>query len=130
MAAAGDGDFDGGNTTGFVSPADDALEGPIDLSVVLDLRRPHRYPVRVPGEALRERGIHPGDILIADAAEPPRSGRVCVAFVHGEILVATLTKGRGGWWLCPSTEGERPVSVADAAAEVWAIVVSLVRTDV
>ncbi len=128
--SAGGGGYDGGNTTGFVSPAGDALEGPIDLAAVLDLSRPSRYAVRVLGEALRGRGILPGDILIADAAEPPRSGRVCVAFLHGEILVATLTKGRGGWWLCPSTEGERPVSVADAAAEVWAIVCGLVREDV
>ena len=129
MARGGDG-YDGGNTTGFVSPAGDALEGPIDLSAVLDLSRPSRYAVRVWGEALRQRSILPGDILIADAAEPPRSGKVCVAFLHGEVLVCTLTKGRGGWWLCPSTEGERPVSVAETAAEVWAIVCGLVREDV
>ncbi len=129
MAAGGD--YDGGNTTGFVSPAGDALEGPIDLSAVLDLRRPSRYPVRVWGEALRERGIHPGDVLIADAAEAPRSGRVCVAFVHGEVLVATLAFRRGEWWLRPSAEGGgEPVAVRGEAAEVWAIVCGLVRTDV
>lgn len=43
-------DYDGSNTTGFVSPASDSLEDPIDLSEILDLRRPHRYPVRVKGE--------------------------------------------------------------------------------
>ena len=79
-AAAGedDGDpgYDGSNTTGFVSPAADALEGPIDLAAMLDLRRPHRYPVRVLGEALRERGILPGDVLIANTAAPPTHGRV------------------------------------------------------
>lgn len=130
MAAAGGGDFDGGNTTGFVSPAADALEGPIDLAALLDLRRPNLYLVRAWGDGLRERGILSGDILIADAAAPPRSGRVCVAFVHGEVLVATLAMRQGGWWLRPSADGGQPVSVADAAAEVWAIVVSLVRTDV
>ncbi len=129
--AAGDGDYNGGNTTGFVSPAGDALEGPIDLGEVLDLRRPNRYPVRVWGEALRERGIHPGDILIADAAAAPATGKVCVAFVHGEVLVATLAFRRGGWWLYPSTEAQgEPVAVADEAAEVWAVVCGLVRTDV
>ncbi len=128
--AAGDGDYNGGNTTGFVSPAGDALEGPIDLSAVLDLRRPSRYPVRVWGEALRERGIHPGDILIADAAAAPATGKVCVAFVHGEVLVATLAFRRGAWWLYPSAEGPEPVAVAGEAAEVWAIVCGLVRTDV
>ena len=122
---------DGGDTTGFPSPAGDALEGPIDLAEVLDLRRPNRYPVRVWGEALRERGIHPGDVLIADAAEAPRSGRVCVAFVHGEVLVATLAFRRGEWWLRPSAEGGgEPVAVAGDGAEVWAIVCGLVRTDV
>lgn len=33
---------------------------PIDFAALLDLRRPHRYPVRVLGEALVERGIYPG----------------------------------------------------------------------
>ncbi|OYV54125.1 MAG: error-prone repair protein UmuD, partial [Acidiphilium sp. 20-67-58] len=32
------GSYTGGNTTGFVSPAGDSLEGPIDLSEILDLR--------------------------------------------------------------------------------------------
>ena len=108
---AGGGDYDGSGTTGFVSPASDDLEGPIDLAEVLDLRRPSRYPVRVWGEALRERGILPGDILIADAAAAPKSGRVCVAFVHGEVLVATLAFRGGEWWLRPSAEGRAPVAV-------------------
>lgn len=129
MATAGDG-YDGGDTTGFVSPAGDALEGPIDLAEVLDLRRPSRYPVRVWGEALRGRGILPGDILIADAAAAPATGKVCVAFVHGEVLVATLAFRRGDWWLYPSADRQDPVAVGGEAAEVWAIVCGLVRTDV
>ncbi len=130
MAAAGDG-YDGGNTTGFVSPASDSLEGPIDLADVLDLGSPSRYPVRVWGEALRERGIHPGDILIADAAAAPKSGRVCVAFVHGEVLLATLAFRRGEWWLRPSRDGQgEPVAVHGEGTEIWAIVCGLVRTDV
>ncbi len=83
-------DYDGGNTTGFVSPASDSLEGPIDLSEILDLRRPHRYPVRVKGDALAERGIQHGDILIADAAAAPASGRVVIAMIHGDVLVCQL----------------------------------------
>jgi len=96
---------------------------------VLDLRRPHRYPVRVAGEALRERGIFPGDILITDAAAPA-SGKVCVAFVHGDVLLATLAFRHGQWWLRPSAVGRAPVAVAGEATEVWAIVCGLVRTDV
>jgi DNA polymerase V len=119
-----------GSTTGFASPAGDSLEGPIDLSAMLDLRRPHRYPVRVLGEALRERGILPGDVLIADAAAPPMRGKVCVAFVHGDVLLATLAFRGGQWWLRPSSAEREQIAVEGEAAEVWAIVCGLVRTDV
>ena len=129
--AAGGGDYDGGNTVGFVSPAGDALEGVVDLvKEVLDLSKPSRYAVRVWGDALRGRGILPGDILVADADMPPRSGRVCVAFLHGDVLVATLTYRRGEWWLRPSDDGREPVPVRGEAAEVWAMVCGLVRKDV
>ena len=132
MASDGDdaaGGYDGSNTTGFVSPAGDAIEGPIDLSHILDLRRPHRYPVRVSGDALRERGIHPGDILIADAAAMPAAGRVVIAMVFGDVLVCQLTFRRGQWWLKPSGPDRQPVAV-QGEAEVWAVIAGLVRTDV
>lgn len=130
MAAGDDeeaGGYDGSNTTGFVSPAGDAIEGPIDLSHILDLRRPHRY--RVSGDALRERGIHPGDILIADAAAAPATGRVVIAMVFGDVLVCQLTWRRGQWWLRPAGPGEQPIAV-EGEAEIWAVVAGLVRTDV
>ena len=121
--------YDGGNTTGFVSPASDSLEGPIDLSEVLDLRRPHRYPVRVKGDALAERGIQHGDILIADAAASPSAGRVVIAMIHGDVLVCQLAYKQGQWWLKPSGTGKAPLPVADEA-EIWAVVAALVRTEV
>lgn len=125
-----DGGYDGGNTTGFVSPASDALEGPIDLSDVLDLRRPHRYPVRVKGDALIERGIRHGDILIADAAAAPAAGRVVIAMVHGDVLVCQLAWRDGQWWLRPSGPCPSLPVAAEDDIEVWAVVAGLVRTDV
>ncbi len=122
-------EYDGGNTTGFVSPAGDSLEGPIDLSEVLDLRRPHRYPVRVKGDALAERGIQHGDILIADAAASPKAGRVVIAMIHGDVLVCQLAYRGGQWWLRPSGADRKPMLVADEA-EIWAVVAALVRTEV
>ena len=122
-------DYDGGNTTRFVSPAGDSLEGPIDLSEILDLRRPHRYPVRVKGDALAERGIQHGDILIADAAATPAAGRVVIAMIHGDVLVCQLAYRHGQWWLRPSGAGKEPLPVADEA-EIWAVVAALVRTKI
>ena len=119
--------YTGGNTTGFVSPAGDSLEGPIDLADVLDLRRPSRYPVRVAGDALAPRGILSGDILIADAATPPAHGRIAIVMISGEVLVAQLAYRKAQWWLRSGTAHTAPIPV-DGDAEIWAIITGLVRT--
>ena len=118
--------YTGGETTGFVSPAGDHLEGPIDLSDVLDLRRPGRYPVRVLGEALARRGILPGDVLIVDAAAEPRSGVVAIVMLGGEVLLGQLRWRAGQWWLRSGQADREPLLLGEEA-EIWAVVASLVR---
>ncbi len=119
--------YRGDETTGFQSPAQDYIEGVVDLAAMLDLRRPNRYPVRVKGQALRDRGIHDGDILVADAAAEPKTGKVCVAMVGGDVILATLTRAGEEWVLRPGVGP--PVAVVEDV-EVWAIVYAIVRTDV
>jgi SOS-response transcriptional repressor LexA len=118
------GNYQGDDTTGFQSPAQDYVEPVIDLAQLLDLRRPGLYPVRVVGHELRARGIHAGDILIANAAAEPTSGKVCVAFLHGEVILATLNLKDEAWWLTPSKG--LPLPVCDDV-EIWAIISALVR---
>jgi len=120
------GGYHGDNTTGFQSPAQDYIEGVLDLAAVLDLRRPGRYPVRVKGQALEARGIRDGDILITDAAAEPCPGVVCVAMIGGDVILATLTKRAGDWLLIPSSGAIIEIS---EDVEVWAVVHALVRTE-
>jgi SOS-response transcriptional repressor LexA len=119
------GSYQGDDTTGFQSPAQDYVEPVVDLAALLDLRRPGLYPVRVVGQELRGRGIQHGDILIANAAAEPTAGRVCVAFLHGEVMLATLTRKGEAWWLAPANR--EPVEVCEDV-EIWAIIKALVRT--
>ena len=121
------GSYRGDETTGFQSPAQDYVEPAIDLAAILNLREPGIYPVRVVGQELRGRGIHAGDILIANAAADPIPGKVCVAILHGEVILATLIRKDGGWWLAPSVGEPKPVS---DDVEVWAIIKALVRLKV
>ena len=97
----------------------------IDLGDLLDLRRPGLYPVRVVGQELRTRGIHAGDILIANAAAEPAPGKVCVALLHGEYVLATLIREDGAWFLRASSAPSL-VPVSDDV-EIWAIIKALVR---
>jgi DNA polymerase V len=119
--------YQGDDTTGFQSPAQDYIEPVIDLARLLDLRRPGIYPVRVVGQELRSRGIHAGDILIANADSEPMAGKVCVALLHGEFVLATLVRENDEWWLRPSSGA--PVHVDDDV-EIWAIIKALVRMKV
>jgi len=121
------GEYKGGETTGFQSPAQDHIEEVVDLAAMLDLRKPGIYPVRVVGQALRERGIDHGDILIADAAADPIAGRVCVAMMGGEVILATLKFKNGEWYLLPA-KGDLVMVSEDV--DVWAIIRSLVRLEV
>lgn len=121
------GDYKGDETTGFQSPAQDYIEGALDLAAILDLRRPGRYPVRVKGHGLAARGIKDGDILVADAAAEPKAGVVCVAMVGGDVILATLTRRADVWVLQP---GSGPIVTIADDVEVWAIVQALVRTSI
>lgn len=117
-------DYRGDNTTGFQSPAQDYVEPVIDLAARLDLGRPHIYPVRVVGQALSSRGIHDGDVLVANAAADPKGGEVCIAIMNGDVVLATLRMKEGVWWLHPSSLPSKPVG---DDVEVWAVVEALVR---
>lgn len=122
----GDGAYRGAETTGFVSPASDHIEGPIDLTDVLDLRRPGRYPVKVLGEGLTHRGILPGDVLVVDAAAEPHAGVVAIVMIGGDVLLGQLI-WRGGQWFLRSGRPDRLPLALTEDAEVWAVVMSLVR---
>lgn len=116
--------YAGDETTGFQSPAQDYIEPVVDLAAMLDLRRPQIYPVRVVGQALQARGIRHGDVLVVNASADPSPGKVCVAIVDGDVILATLAFKEGGWWLKPSISEARPVV---GETEIWAIVEALVR---
>ena len=116
--------YNGGNTTGFPSPATIYLEAVIDLAAILDLRKPSRFPVRVVGGALPSRGIAERDILVVDCALDRAPDRVCVAMGGGEVFLAVL-KRRGAMWHLVRASGDDVEVTEDM--EVWGIVTSIVR---
>lgn len=120
--------YRGDETTGFQSPAQDYVEAAADLHDLLELRRPSRYAVRLVGQALAERGIHHGDILVVDTATPPQNGQAVIATVSGENLLCRLCQLGDGWVLRPSRGQAVRIEGDDVA--VWAVVHSLVRKDI
>src|SRR5713101_669572 len=82
-------------SAGYPSPADDYLEGSLDLNQHLITHPTATFFVRVAGESMREAGIHSGDVLIVDRALTPTDGSVVIAVVNGELTVKRLSKRQG-----------------------------------
>lgn len=119
--------YNGGNTTGFPSPATICLEAVIDLAANLDLRKPSMYPVRVTGGCYPARGIAERDILLVDAAADRAPDRVAVVMTAGEVFLAVL-KRSGPSWLVVRAGGAEIAVAGDI--EVWGIVTACVRESV
>lgn len=108
--------YAGDRTTGFASPAAGAGEGPIDVSVVLDLRRPSHYLARVRGLTFVARGILDGDILTADTVGEKVSGQLVITSTADQVIVAELRARSGRWWLVSGDDGREPIRVCPAQA--------------
>ncbi|OZC01397.1 LexA family protein [Rubricoccus marinus] len=74
-------------SAGFPSPADDYVEGHLDLHELTGALSPSCYWMRADGESMTGAGILSGDLLLVDRAVEPASGDVVVAAVDGELTV-------------------------------------------
>ena len=72
---------------GFPSPADDHLEGTLDLNAHLIAHPAATFFVRAAGESMLDVGIHPDDVLIVDRSVSPTSGKIIIAAVDGQLTV-------------------------------------------
>lgn len=120
---------------GFPSPAEDYIEGSLDLNEHLIRHPAATFIVRVEGESMTGAGIFPGDLLVVDRAIEPRDGHVVIAAVAGELTVKRL-KGRTGAWRLVAEHPDFPPILlngsgddeADAGdASIWGVVVHSVR---
>ena len=75
---------------GFPSPAEDYIEGKLDLNEHLVRRPAATFLVRAVGDSMIGAGIYPNDILIVDRSITPRHGSIVIAVINGELTVKRL----------------------------------------
>jgi len=108
---------------GFPSPAEDYLEGSLDLNRHL-LRHPAAtFYFRVTGDSMRDAGIHSGDLLVVDRSLEPRDGSVVVAVVGGDFTVKRLRLKGGRPRLEAENPAHPPLDLPDPSDfKVWGVV--------
>jgi DNA polymerase V len=121
-------------SAGFPSPADDYVEGQLDLNEYFINHPSATFFVRVTGESMVGAGILPGDILIVDRSLEPRSGNIVIAVVEGELTVKRFFKTDSFIELRAENPNFKsikinPVTDSDANLEalVWGVVSGVTR---
>ena len=113
---------------GFPSPADDYIEGRLDLNEYFVPRPSSTFYVRVTGESMIGAGILPDDILIVDRSLDAVHDSIVIAVVNNELTVKRLYKRNGRIELRPDNPAY-PIIQLDKEMEliIWGVVSGVTR---
>ena len=114
---------------GFPSPADDYLEGEIDLGRYLIERPAASFVMRVSGPSMSGAGIMDGDLGVVDRSLEAKPGHVVVAVCHGEMTIKRLRRLKDGRSVLQAEHPDYPERIIceEQPAEIWGVVVGCVR---
>ncbi len=114
---------------GFPSPADDYLEGALNLNEHLIRRPAATFFLRVLGESMIGAGIHSGDLLIVDRSIDPIDGRIVIAIVDGDLTVKRLSKKRGRIHLISENSCYPPIEIREGQnLQIWGVVLHAIHS--
>ena len=117
-------------SAGFTSPATDVMEGKLDLNEHLIKNPPATFFVRVSGDSMIGAGIHPDDLLVVDRSIDPKSGKIVIAVVDGELTVKRLLlAGRGDKvFLMPENPKYTKITITEEMSfHIWGVVTYVVH---
>ena len=116
-------------SAGFPSPAEDYIEGRLDLNKHLIKHPAATFFVRVAGDSMTGAGIHPGDILVVDRSLEPRDASVVIAVLDGELTVKRISRREGRLYLVPDNCLYQPLEILEGMEfEVWGVVTSVIHS--
>lgn len=114
---------------GFPSPADDHIEGRLDLNQHLVRRPAATFFARADGESMRDAGIFDGDLLIVDRGVDPEPNDIVVVTIDGGLAVKRLARCGNGWQLAPANPAFSPIPVdPEDGVQIWGVVTHSIRT--
>ena len=108
---------------GFPSPADDHLEGALDLHELMVKRPAATFFCRADGDSITGAGIQSGDLLVVDRSAQPQDGHVVVATLDGGLVLKTVHKTGDGWELASANPDYPSFTVNDEdGVQIWGVV--------
>lgn len=115
-------------SAGFPSPADDFLEGTLDLNEYLIKHPSSTFFVRVSGESMVKAGIFPNDILVVDRSLNPAHGKIVIAIVNNELTVKRLHRLENEIKLLPENDHYSPILISNEdELIIWGVVTQVLH---
>ena len=94
---------------GFPSPAEEELADTLSLDALLIQNHEATFLLKVSGESMSEAGILPGDMVIVNKGQTPKSGDIVIAEVDGEWTMKYLRKRGDTVLLIPANPKFKPI---------------------
>ena len=115
-------------SAGFPSPADDHLDGQLNLNEFLIHHPAATFFVRASGSSMLGAGIHDGDVLIVDRSLEPRDGKIIIAAINGELTVKRLRKQGDKISLEPENKNYPAIELTEGdEMQVWGVVTNVIH---
>lgn len=113
---------------GFPSPAEDYIEGTLDLNEYFVTNPPSTFYVKVSGESMIGIGILPNDVLIVDRSITPIDKKIVIAIVDGDLVVKRLRLFSDHAELHSENTQYQPIVIKETQSlSIWGVVVGTVR---
>ena len=113
---------------GFPSPAEDYVEGSLDLNKHLIKHPAATFFVKVSGDSMINACMYPGDILIVDRSIEAVDKKIVIAVLDGEFTVKRLRCRGNLFFLEPENEDYPPIKITEEMAfEVWGVVTNVIH---
>ncbi|PKN79043.1 MAG: peptidase S24 [Candidatus Cloacimonetes bacterium HGW-Cloacimonetes-1] len=113
---------------GFPSPAQDYIEGSLDLNEFLIAHPSSTFFVRVDGYSMIDAGIFPDDILIVDRSLDAINNKIVIAILDSELTVKRLKIIGNKYWLYPDNPEYQPICIEeDIEFYIWGVVTYVIH---
>lgn len=113
---------------GFPSPAEDYIEGSLDLNQYLIKHPSATFFVKVAGNSMINASIHPGDILIVDRALEPADKKVVIAVIDGDLTVKRIRIIDGKVYLAPENDAFEVIAINENSDfQIWGVVTNVIH---
>jgi SOS regulatory protein LexA len=111
---------------GFPSPAEEELADSLSLDAFLIQNPQATFLLKVSGDSMSEAGILPGDMVIVDKGQVPKSGDIVIAEVDGQWTMKYLRKRGDSVSLVPANPNYRPIK-PKTELKIAGVVTAVVR---